>query len=112
MSNLEDENKSMGNHDIVAENDHVISSSGAVDDALRFLKSEGPNGDFSDIDVKRLVRKIDWFIMPILFGVYFLQFTDKSLCEDIHSVSKVFVLSLLLPCYSKLRRCNGYTTRQ
>jgi hypothetical protein len=111
MQNLAAEDKSMG-HNIVAENNDVISSSGAVDDALRFLKAEGPTEDFSDIDEKRLLRKIDWFIMPILFGVYFLQFTDKSLCEDVHNVSKVSILILTVPCYSKLRRCNGYHTRQ
>lgn len=49
-----------------------------VDGALAFLRNEADVG-IAELDEKRLLRKIDWLIMPILFGVYVLQFVDKSL---------------------------------
>ena len=71
-------------------NRDVISSSGNVDDALRFLKAERLEGDLSDIDEKKFVRKLDWFIMPMLFSVYYLQFTDKTLRKDLSKLSKLW----------------------
>lgn len=32
----------------------------------------------SEADYKALVRKIDWHILPLLFGTYTLQCIDKS----------------------------------
>ena len=78
MSNLGNSNKPLGDPTSAGSVD-VTSSLADVDDALRFLKAGGQNGDFNSVDERRLLRKIDWYIMPMLFGVYFLQYTDKSL---------------------------------
>lgn len=49
-----------------------------VDGALAFLQNEA-DASITELDQKRLVRKIDFRIMPLLFGVYVLQYIDKSL---------------------------------
>ena len=50
------------------------------DKALEFLRSEAEVGEGQAISEKRLVRKIDWQIVPLMFGCYLLQYLDKSLC--------------------------------
>lgn len=56
----------------------VISSieSNSYDNALGFLKQHKEVGT---IDHGKLVRKLDWIILPILCGVYLLQYLDKLL---------------------------------
>lgn len=51
------------------------------DKALDFLRTEAEIGEGEDVDEKRLVRKIDWMIVPLMFCCYLLQYLDKSLCE-------------------------------
>lgn len=75
----------MADVNIAPGNTDVISLSGNVDDALRFLKTERLEGDLHDFDEKKFVRKLDWYIMPMLFSIYFLQFTDKSLRKGLSS---------------------------
>jgi hypothetical protein len=48
-----------------------------ADAALQFLRAEA--GDAADVDQKALLRKIDWMVMPLMFGAYLSQFFDKSL---------------------------------
>lgn len=52
------------------------------DKALDFLRTEAEIGEGEDIDERRLVRKIDWMIVPLMFCCYLLQYLDKSLCES------------------------------
>ncbi|KAJ9602289.1 hypothetical protein H2200_013144 [Cladophialophora chaetospira] len=49
-----------------------------VDGALAFLRNEA-DASIIELDEKKLLRKIDYRILPILFGVYVLQYIDKSL---------------------------------
>jgi hypothetical protein len=51
-----------------------------VDAALSFLRANA-NVETSNIDEKKLMRKVDWMIMPLMFACYYLQYTDKTLCE-------------------------------
>lgn len=51
-----------------------------ADKALQFLRTEAEVGEGDSISEKRLVRKIDWQIVPLMFCCYFLQYLDKSLC--------------------------------
>jgi hypothetical protein len=51
-----------------------------VDGALAFLRNE-TDYEFTELDEKKLLRKIDFLIMPLLFGVYVLQCIDKSLSK-------------------------------
>ena len=56
---------------------------GDVDEALLFLKQEPAiAGEVTTIDDKKLLRKIDWLLMPLTFSVYYLQYTDKTLREQ------------------------------
>ncbi|OAG39523.1 hypothetical protein AYO21_06167 [Fonsecaea monophora] len=49
-----------------------------VDGALAFLRNEA-DASIAELDEKKLLRRIDRLIMPMLFGVYVLQYIDKSL---------------------------------
>lgn len=49
------------------------------DAALRFLKGQQIAGVLTPEDEKKLVRKIDWMIMPLMWGCYCLQYLDKTL---------------------------------
>ena len=60
----------------------IISDSRRVDEALKFLDHD-PNvseSDFPPVDDKKLMRKVDWMIMPLMFACYYLQYSDKTLC--------------------------------
>lgn len=55
-----------------------------VDAALGFLRANADSGNAAiDIDEKKLMRKVDWMVMPLLFCCYYLQYTDKTLCKSI-----------------------------
>lgn len=59
-----------------------LVASGDVDDALLFLEQHEQTGEVTTIDDKKLMRKVDWLLMPLMFAVYYLQYTDKTLCEE------------------------------
>ncbi|KIW91200.1 uncharacterized protein Z519_08095 [Cladophialophora bantiana CBS 173.52] len=70
-----------------------------VDAALGFLRANASAGQAVDIDEKKLMRKVDWMIMPLMFACYYLQYTDKTLLsyaaimgviEDTHMPSNGF----------------------
>lgn len=50
-----------------------------ADAALEFLRRQGEAREMTAEDEKRLVRKIDFMIMPLMFGCYCLQYLDKTL---------------------------------
>jgi hypothetical protein len=56
------------------------AASTEADAALGFLASEG-TAAFTEIDEKKLVRKIDWMIVPLMWAIYFLQYQDKILSK-------------------------------
>lgn len=60
------------------------------DAALTFLRRKLMTGEMSAIDEKKLVRKIDWMIIPLMWCCYCLQYLDKTL-SMIHPIG-------LLPC--------------
>ncbi|KAK3655105.1 hypothetical protein LTR22_010415 [Elasticomyces elasticus] len=49
------------------------------DKALDFLRTEAEVGEGEDVDEKKLLRKIDWLVVPLMFCCYLLQYLDKSL---------------------------------
>jgi len=49
------------------------------DAALRFLKSQHAVGALTAAEEKKLVLKIDWMIMPLMWSCYCLQYLDKTL---------------------------------
>jgi hypothetical protein len=50
-----------------------------ADRALEFLRHNETGEESSIVDERALVKRIDWMIVPIMFGCYFLQYLDKSL---------------------------------
>ena len=55
----------------------IDSSDKNVDDAYRvFAKTQ--DLDASPAEVKHVISKIDWHVVPILFVTYMLQYLDKN----------------------------------
>lgn len=50
-----------------------------ADAALDFLRHESGAGEMTAADEKKLVRKIDWMIMPLMWLCYWAQYLDKTL---------------------------------
>lgn len=55
-------------------------SFGQADAALEYLRA-GEVATFSDVDEKKLLRKIDWMVVPLMWAIYFLQYLDKILSQ-------------------------------
>ena len=53
------------------------TSSKDLDDSYG-LYSKYRQDDIGAGEAKRVLRKIDWRVMPILFGTYLLQYLDKN----------------------------------
>lgn len=51
------------------------------DEALDFLRKEEVGDELQYVDEKKLLHKIDFMVMPLMFFCYLLQYLDKSLCE-------------------------------
>ncbi|KAI0127941.1 allantoin permease [Xylariales sp. AK1849] len=49
-----------------------------VDAALSYLVGQN-NTTMTEVDEKKLVRKIDWWIVPLMWACYNLQYLDKTL---------------------------------
>ena len=62
--------------------DEKLISYEDADVALGFLREHASSGEIDDVDDKKLMRKVDWMIMPLMFGCYYLQYTDKTLCKS------------------------------
>ncbi|KAF6798722.1 allantoate permease [Colletotrichum sojae] len=61
-----------------ASSEHDPSSSGSVDAAWKYLNDHREAGvDTSSVDLDALRRRIDWRIVPLMFGCYTMQFLDK-----------------------------------
>lgn len=59
---------------------------GSVDDAWSFLnKSYDADTDARIVDIMALRRKVDWHIVPLMFGCYTMQFLDKVILNVSHS---------------------------
>ena len=54
-----------------------------VDEALLFLRQHAESGEVTTIDDKKLMRKVDWLLMPLMFSCYYLQYTDKTLRKQV-----------------------------
>lgn len=50
-----------------------------ADAASDFLRHESGAGEMTAEDEKKLVRKIDWMIMPLMWLCYWAQYLDKTL---------------------------------
>lgn len=59
--------------------DHGIESSSdaSLDDNYNVYKATATE-EFDEAEAKRVLRKIDLHIVPVLFVTYFLQYLDKS----------------------------------
>lgn len=62
----------------------TISSGSDIKDgdaALKFLRKEEVGDEVEYVDEKKLIRKIDLMVMPLMFWCYLLEYLDKSLRE-------------------------------
>ena len=67
-----------------------------VDEALKYLEAAGDNINLEDVDEKKLMRKVDWMLMPLMFLCYFLQYSDKTLIN--YAVSWPLIKQIQVPC--------------
>ena len=58
-----------------------------VDEALKFLHAKAGTVGVESVDDKKLLRKVDWTMMPLMFLCYFLQYSDKTLTRSSGSIS-------------------------
>lgn len=84
-----DPEKKSGNSSPHPNSDVEIGSVGVVvdapndgDEALRFLKNQHDVGELTAEEEKKLLRKVDWMIMPLMWSCYCLQYLDKTLGVD------------------------------
>lgn len=57
----------------------VVKDIAHADAALDFLRQGNESVPMTAEDERRLKRKIDWRVVPLMFGCYFLQYLDKTL---------------------------------
>lgn len=56
----------------------VSSGQKSLDDAWSYLNTQHRDShDANSISIKALRRKVDWRIVPVMFGCYTMQFLDK-----------------------------------
>jgi len=82
------------------------------DSALEFLKNAHDVGALTPEGERRLLRKIDWMIMPLMWCCYCLQYLDKTLgMEGLYFIRMPLACSVMfIPltlCRSQLRSGNG-----
>ncbi|KAJ9306737.1 hypothetical protein DTO217A2_3724 [Paecilomyces variotii] len=78
LSDSEKKESSIDTHGVDTEAGTTTVKAGNVDAALEFLQTEN-TAVMSEVDEKRLIRKIDWMIMPLMWMCYNLQYLDKVL---------------------------------
>lgn len=86
-SSFKEEDPEMAKHDgpakpISAQHDDSIERSGSssddsLDDNYAIFKATG-DLEVDEAEARRVVRKIDMRVVPVLFVTYFLQYLDKS----------------------------------
>lgn len=69
-----DETPSIGGNSTLAPAEGSVESRD-LDEAYLYLNHQSEAGE--TVDLKALRRKIDWWIVPIMFACYTLQFIDK-----------------------------------
>ncbi len=60
-----------------ADDDDKMSGGSDVDAAWVFLNEHRDVAGVDAVDLKKLRARIDWRIVPIMFGCYTMQFLDK-----------------------------------
>ncbi|OSS53969.1 hypothetical protein B5807_01780 [Epicoccum nigrum] len=83
----------------VGEN-QASSTMKCIDDAWSYLNTQHHDGhDTSSVNINALRRKIDWRIVPLMFGCYTMQFLDKVILnysavmgiqKDLHLIGNDF----------------------
>lgn len=100
----------------------VSNNPSNVDAAWTYLNHHArPTVESGTIDIRRLRRKIDWHIVPIMFCCYTMQFLDKvilnyaavmGLSKDLHLKGNQFsniatFLFVGLLCFEVPNNCKG-----
>ena len=57
--------------------DQITTVSQDLDENYEFFKA-GSEVEATEAEVKKVVRKIDYHVVPLLFAIYFLQYLDKN----------------------------------
>ena len=58
---------------------HLSSTQGSdLDDNYNLYKQQVAEGPSDPLEAKRVLRKIDWRVITLLFTIYLLQYLDKN----------------------------------
>ncbi|KAK5129916.1 hypothetical protein LTR08_002717 [Meristemomyces frigidus] len=82
MSKLSMEKDPEASSTTVSDPDHIVGEIKDIrnaDPAIDFLRHEGSVREMTAEDEKRLRRKTDWMIAPLMWCCYCLQYLDKTL---------------------------------
>lgn len=52
------------------------------DEALKVLDTYGGNTEWTDAEERKLRRKLDWKLMPVLCMTYGMQYYDKAMLSQ------------------------------
>lgn len=61
------------------------------DEAVKVLDAYDGDQSWTDAEEKKLCRKIDWRLMPVLCGTYGLQYYDKAMLSQAVSLYCIFI---------------------
>lgn len=79
------------------------------DQAYRFLTAAKASEDaVSQVDLKRLRRKIDWYIVPTMFLCYTMQFVDKVSLNVRRELANPCMRTFWLTFFGSTLRLWGY----
>ena len=62
------------------------------DEALKVLENYGGEHEWTELEEKKLRRKIDWRLMPVLCATYGLQYYDKAMLSQAVSWHRIILI--------------------
>lgn len=66
-----------------------------VDDNYVLYKQHQGEAPADSAEAKKVLRKIDWRVMPVLFTLYLLQYLDKNGLNYVRSVAPIVVIETI-----------------
>ncbi len=88
--------------------DRITAVSQDLDENYEFFKA-GDEVDATEGEVKKVVRKIDYHLVPLLFAIYFLQYLDKNAINFANAYGLQKGTNLHGQDFSWLGRCLFFT---
>ena len=72
------------------------------DEAMRVFAQDHGDDAWSPLEEKRLLRKLDWRLLPLLCFTYVTHYTSQQLCHRLTHFSDTACNIMTKPCCHKL----------